>query len=113
MEQYIQLLAMIKAYTPSPIDLLRYLRRERDWNGDEYCTDEDNIWIWNYQEETFWGTYHSEVPRDQEGFILVDEAFEWTKCEMDGFYAQGELAPFVRTMMRTEAFKQELLSHFK
>ena len=113
MDSYKKLMAAIEAYTPSPMDLLRYLRQERDWNGDEYCTDENNIWIWEYQEAEFWGTWTKEVPRDEEGFILVDAAFAWTTSEMDGFYAQGELAPFVRTMMRTEAFKQELLSHFK
>jgi hypothetical protein len=28
---------------------------------------------------------------------------------MDDFYVEGELAPFVRTMRRTEAIKEELL----
>ena len=113
MDSYQKLMAAIEAYTPSPVDLLRYLRFERKYHGDAFCTDEGQIWIANYQEAEFWGTYHREVPRDEDGFVLVDQAFAWTKSEMEGFYAQGELAPFVRTMQRTEAFKQELLSHFK
>ena len=113
MDQYNQLMDALASYEPSPTDLLRYLRFERKFHGDDFCTDEGNIWIANYQEHEFWGSYHRDVPRDENGFILVDQAFEWTKREMEGFYAQNELAPFVRTMRRTEALKQELLSHFK
>ena len=109
MEQYTTLFDMIGSLRPTNTDLLQYLRSQRKYHGDDFCSDERREWTRNYLEDEFWGTYHSEVPRDEEGVVLVDEALEWTKMHLEDFYAEGELAPFVRTMMRTEALKEELM----
>lgn len=110
MDHYSSLMKAIEAYTPSPVDLLQYLRFERYFHGDDFLTDEHRENMREYWEDEFWGTYEKEVPRDEDDFILLEEALEWTKCEMDDFYSQGELAPFVRTMQRTEALKEELMA---
>lgn len=110
MDHYSSLMEAIEAYTPSPVDLLRYLRFERRFHGDDFCADKNREDMYTYAEHEFWGTWTEEVPRDEDGFILQDEAYEWTTGEIDGFYSQGELAPFVRTMKRTEALKEELMA---
>jgi hypothetical protein len=107
MDQYTQLHDALASYRPSPTDLLRYLRFERDYHGDDFCLDDGHR---SYHEDEFWGTFPSEVPRDDDGCILVEQAFKWATQYMDDFYVEGELAPFVRTMRRTEAFKTELMS---
>lgn len=110
MDHYNSLMEAIKAYTPSPVDLLQYLRFERHFHGDAFLTDEHREDMRAYFEDEFWGTWTSEVSRDEDGFILKEEAYEWTTEQMDEFYSQGELAPFARTMQRTEALKEELMA---
>lgn len=110
MDTYRKLMKAVNAYIPSPVDLLSYLRFERHLHGDSFCTDEHREDLRQYFEDEFWGTYPSEVPRDEDDYILVEEAFEWTTRYMDDFYAEGQLAPFVRTMRRTEVIKEELLA---
>jgi hypothetical protein len=109
MDNYNSLSDAIASYAPAPTDLLRYLRSQRKYNSDEFCTDEQHEYARQYFVDEFWGNYHSEVPRDEDGVILVEKAFEWTKQRLDDFYAESELAPFVRTMARTEIFKEELM----
>jgi hypothetical protein len=109
MDYYNRLMDALASYRPSTPDLLSYLRFERHLHGDAFCTDEDREDLRQYFEDEFWGTYPSEVPRDEDGCVLVKEAFEWTTRYMDDFYAEGQLTPFVRTMRRTEAIKEELL----
>jgi hypothetical protein len=113
MDQYNQLMDALASYRPSPPDLLRYLRFEREFHGDDFCTNLFREDMRRYYEDEFWGSYEREVPRDEDGCILVEQAFEWMTRYMDDFYVEGELTPFVRTMRRTEAFKHELLSLFK
>jgi hypothetical protein len=113
MDQYTQLHDALASYRPSPPDLLRYLRFEREFHGDDFCTNLFREDMRRYYEDEFWGSYEREVPRDEDGCILVEQAFEWMTRYMDDFYVEGELTPFVRTMRRTEAFKHELLSLFK
>ncbi len=109
MEQYTTLFNKIRSHRPTNTDLLGYLRCQRKYFGDDHCSDERREWTRNYHEDAFWGTFASEVPRDEEGIVLVDEAFEWTKGNLEDFYAQGELAPFARTVKRTETLKEELM----
>jgi hypothetical protein len=113
MDQYTQLHDALASYKPSTPDLLSYLLCQRKSHGDAFCLDADREWSRTYHVDEFWGTYPSEVPRDDDGCILVEQAFEWTRRVMDDQYAEGELMSFVRTMRRTEAFKHELLSLFK
>ena len=110
MEQYNRFMDALASYTPAPIDLLRYLRSQRHFHGDDFCTNLFREDMRRYYEDEFWGTYHSEVPRDEDDCILVEKAFKWTTRYMNDFYVEGELAPFVRTMRRTEAMKEELLA---
>ena len=109
MDTYTRLMDAIASYRPTSTDLLRYLRSQRKYHGDSFCLDESHEWSRNYQEDEFWGTYASEVPRDENGVVLVDKAFQWTTRYIDDFYAEGELVPFVRTMGRMEALKEELM----
>ena len=110
MEQYNRLWDAIASYTPAPTDLLHYLRFERHLHGDDFCTDWIREDLRQYFEDEFWGTFHSEVPRDDDDCILVEEALKWTKGQIDNFYAEGQLAAFARTMQRTEALKEELMA---
>ena len=110
MTNYSRLMDAIASYRPSADSLLYYLRYSRELRGDRFCIDPEREEIQQYFEDEFWGTYTKEVPRDDDGCILVDEALAWTKREMNDFYVQGELAPFVRTMRRTEAIREELLA---
>lgn len=109
MDNYNRLTDALDAYAPTSNDLLHYLRCQRDFHGDQFCLDETREWSHKYNVDEFWGTYASEVPRDADGNVLVDEAFAWTTRYMDDFYVEGELVPFVRTMVRTETFKEELM----
>jgi hypothetical protein len=109
MEQQTTLFDRIGSLRPTNTDLLRYLRSTRKFLGDKFCSDEAREWTCRYAEDEFWGSFDSEVPRDEDGYILEDVALEWTKSHLEDFYAEGELAPFVRTMMRTEALKEELM----
>ena len=86
------------------------LRFERNFHGDDFCTNVFREDMRRYYEDEFWGTYPSEVPRDEDGCILVEEALEWMTRYMDDFYVEGELAPFVRTIQRTETIKEELMA---
>ena len=113
MDQYNSLMDALASYTPSPPDLLHYLRSQRSFHGDDFCLDSTREWSHTYHVDEFWGTYASEVPRDDAGCILVEKALEWTARCIDDFYVEGELMSFVRTMQRTEAFKHELLSLVK
>jgi hypothetical protein len=109
MDHYTRLMDALASYTPSCSTLLRYLRSVRKSHGDDFCVDSEREWSRNYNVDEFWGTYASEVPRDEDGCILFEEAFEWTTRYMDDFYAEGEIVSFVRTMQRTEAIKEELM----
>lgn len=109
MENYNSIFDIFGSYRPGDIHLLQYLRSTRKFLGDDFCSDERREWSRNYQEDRFWGTYSSEVPRNDDGCILEKEALEWTKRNLDDFYAEGELAPFTRTVRRTETFKEELM----
>jgi hypothetical protein len=113
MDHYTRLHDALASYRPSTPDLLSYLLCQRKSHGDTVCLDTTREWSRAYHVGEFWGTFHSEVPRDDDGCILVEPAFEWTTGYMDDFYAEGELMSFVRTMQRTEAFKHELLSLVK
>ena len=109
MEQYTQLMDALASYTPTPTDLLSYLRSQRTFHGDEFCVDDQREWSRNYYVDEFWGEHASEVPRDEDGVVLVKDAFEWTTKYIDDFYVEGELVPFVRTMQRMESIKEELM----
>jgi hypothetical protein len=110
MDQFTALLTALSQYRPQVPDLLRYLRFERKYHGDQFCLNyQDDLLEYVYQE--FFGSLLTEVPRDEEDNILVEEALSWGQTELDDIYVRGQLAPFVRTMKRTQVFKEELMQN--
>ena len=109
-QNYDKLVKFMDAYTPSAVDVLGHLRSQRKEHGDDFCVSPDRIHWQRYLESAFWGTFPKEIPRDKDGFVLLEDAVCWIKGHLDDFYKVRQLAPYARAMQRMEVIKEGLMN---